>query len=116
MVPRPPDQPMPTGRMARAIQIEGDPDDLEVAQDLALSLLLDLVDEPIHRLGDLGKAAAKRLTVEPGGHRLVVLGTDVDDAGDVTDASVMVRPVDHRNELVVRILDVLVVLAVFVAV
>src|SRR5439155_16150535 len=69
---------------------------------LAVSFVLDLVDETVHRLGDAGKVAAKALTVESGGHRLVLLGVDVDDARHVADASVVVRAMDHRNELVVR--------------
>ena len=109
-------QPLPAGRIAGPVQIEGDPDDLEVAEYLAVRFLLDLVDEPVHRLGDAGKVAAKPLAVEPWRHRLVVLGGDVDDARHVADAAVVVRAMDHRNELVVRVLDVLVVLAVLVAV
>ena len=109
-------EPLPAGRVARPVQVERDPDDLEVAEDLAVRLLLDLVDEPVHRLGDAGKVAAKPLAVELGRHRLVVLGGDVDDARHVADAAVVVRAVHHRDELVVRVLDVLVVLAVLVAV
>jgi hypothetical protein len=56
------------------------------------------------------------VTVKAGRHRLEFLGADVDDACDVADAAVVVRAMDHRNELVVRVLDVLVVLAVLVAV
>ena len=48
-------------------------------------------------------------------HRRVVLGGDVDDAGDVADVAVVVCTVDGGNELVLGIVDVLVVLAVFVA-
>ena len=50
-------QPLPAGRVARPVQIERYPDDLEVAEDLAVRLLLDLVDEAVHRLGDAGKVA-----------------------------------------------------------
>ncbi len=109
-------EPLPIGRIARAVQIQRYPDDLQVAEDLAVRFLLDLVDEPVHRLGDAGEVAAKPFTVESGRHRLVVLGADVDDARDVADAAVVVRAVHHRDELVVRVLDVLVVLAVLVAV
>ena len=116
MVAGPRCKPLPAGRIAGPVQIEGYPDDLEVAEYLAVRLLLDLVDEPVHRLRDAGKVAAKPLAVESGRHRLVVLGGDVDDARHVADAAVVVRAVDHRNELVVRVLDVLVVLAVLVAV
>jgi hypothetical protein len=78
--------------------------------------LLDLVDESVHRLSDTGNIAVKPFTVEPGGHRLVFVGADVDDARDVADAAVVVRAMHHRDELVKGILDVLVVLAVLVAV
>jgi hypothetical protein len=105
-----------TGRIARAVQIQWYPDDLEVAEYLAVCFLLDLGDEPVHRLRDLGKVAAKPLTVQMGRHRLVLLGADADDACDVADAAVVVRAVDHRDELVVRVLDVLGVLADLVAV
>ena len=63
-----------------------------------------------------GKLTAQPLAVELRRHRRVVLGGDVDDARHVADVAVVVRAVDHRNELVVRVLDVLVVLAVLVAV
>src|SRR6478736_2012693 len=109
-------EPLPAGRTASAIEIKRNPDDLEVAEYLPLGLLLDLVDETIHRLSDAGKVAAKPLTVESGRHRLVLPGADVDDPRHVADAAVVVRPVDHRNELVVRVLAVLGVLAKLVAV
>ena len=63
-----------------------------------------------------GKLLAKPLAVESARHRLVVLGGDVHDARDVADPAVVVRAVDHRNELVGGVLDVLVVLAELVAV
>ena len=109
-------KPLPAGRVAGPVQIQGYPDNLEVAEYLAMSFLLDLVDETVHRLGDTGKVAAQPLIVESGRHRLVVLGGDVDDARNVADSAVVVRAMHHRNELVVRVLDVLVVLAVLVAV
>ena len=116
MVLSPGGEPLPAGRVARAVQIERYPDDIEVAENLPVGFLLDLVDEPVHRLSDAWKVAAKPLAVDSGRHCLVVLGGDVDDARDVADAAVVVRPVHHRDELVVRVLDVLVVLAVLVAV
>ena len=67
MVAWPACKPLPARRIARAVQIEGDPDDLEVAEYLAVGLLLDLVDETVHRPGDAGKVAAKPLTVEAEG-------------------------------------------------
>ena len=90
-------KPLPTGRIASAIQIQGNPDDLEVAEYLAMRFLLDLVDEPVHRLSDAGKVAAKPLAVESGRHRLELSGADVDDARHVADAAVVVRAVDHRE-------------------
>ncbi len=45
-------EPLPAGRIASPVQIQGYPDDLEVAEHLAVSFLLDLVDETVHRLGD----------------------------------------------------------------
>jgi hypothetical protein len=116
MVGRPCEEPSPAGRVPGAVEVEGDPHDLEVAEELALGLLLDLVDEAVHRLGDAREVPAEPLAVESSRHRLEVVGGDVDDARDVADAAVVVRPADHRDELVVRALDVLVVLAVFVAV
>ena len=56
----------PVGCIARAVQIQRDPDDLEVAEDLAVRLLLDLGDEPVDRLRDLWEVAPKPLTVESG--------------------------------------------------
>jgi hypothetical protein len=41
------------------------PKNLKVAEYLAMSFLLDLVDETVHRLGDVGKVAAKPLAVAP---------------------------------------------------
>ena len=57
-------KPLPAGRIAGPVQIQGYPDDLQVAEYLAVSFLLDLVDEAVHRLGDVGKVAAKPLAVE----------------------------------------------------
>src|SRR5215831_20169999 len=93
-------QPLPIGRVAGAIQVEWYPDTLEVAQYLPVRLLLDLVDEPVHRLGDAGKVDAKPVTVEAGRHRLELLVADVDDARDVADAAVVMCAVHHRDELV----------------
>src|SRR5215471_18520890 len=109
-------QPLPIRRGARTIEIEWYPDNLEVAEYLAVRLVLDLVDESVHRLGDCRKVAAKPLTVASGRHRLELFGADADDARDVADASVVVGAVHHRDELVLRVLDVLVVLAGLVAV
>src|SRR5512132_962085 len=111
MVARPGREQLPTGRVARAVQVQWYPDDVEVAEYLAVCFLLDLGDEPVHRLRDLGKVAPKPLTVESGRHRLVLPGADPDDARDVADADVVLRAVDHRDELVVEVLDVLGVLA-----
>ena len=108
-------RPLATGHVASAVEVEGYPDDLEVADDLAVRLLLDLVDEPVHRLGDRREVVAKPLAVEPLRHRLELFGGDGDDARHVADASVVGHAVHHRNELVVRVLDVLVVLAELVA-
>ena len=107
--------PLTAGRVARAVEVEGDPDDLEVADELAVRLLLDLVDEAVHRLGDVREVVAKPLAVELLRHRLVLLGADADDARHVADGPVVADAVDHRDELVARVLDVLVVLAVLVA-
>src|SRR5678816_4589702 len=82
MVARPGREELPTGRVARAVQVQRYPDDLEVAEDLAVCFLLDLADEAVHRLRDLGKVAPKPLTVESRRHRFVLLGADVDDACD----------------------------------
>src|SRR5262245_11375170 len=101
MVTRVRQKKLPTGRIARAVQIQWYPENLQVAEYLPLCLLLDHVDEPVHRVGDAGKVAAKPFAVESGRHRLEVLGADVDDAGDVTDAAVVVSAMDHRDELVV---------------
>src|SRR4026209_2467249 len=109
-------EPLPIRRIARAVEIQWYPDDLQLAEYLPVRFLLDLVDEPVHRLGDVGEVATKPYPVESGRHRLVLLGADVDDARDVADAAVVVRAGDHRDELVVRVLDVLGVLAVLVAV
>jgi hypothetical protein len=116
VVSRPGYEPLPAGGIASPVQIKGNPDDLEVAEYLALRLLLDLVDEPVHRLRDVGEVAAKPFAVESRGHRVELVGGDVDDARDVADAAVVVRAVDHGDELVMRVLGVLVVLAVLVAV
>ena len=116
MVDPPSCEQLTTGRVARAVQIQWYPDDIQIAEYLPVRFLLDLVDESVHRLSDTGNVAAKPLTVEAGGHRLVVVGADVDDARDVADAAVVVRAVHHRDELVVGVLDVLEVLAVLVAV
>src|SRR6187200_3726738 len=112
MVTRPRLEPLPVRRIARAVEIQWYPDDLQLPEYLSVCFLLDLVDEPVHRLGDVGNVAPKPLTVEAGRHRLVLLGADVDDARDVADAAVVVRAVHHWDELVVRVVDVLVVLAV----
>ncbi len=56
--------PATAGGVPRPVQIERDPDDLEIAEYLALGFLLDLVDEAIHRLGDAGTIAAEPLAVE----------------------------------------------------
>src|SRR5918998_3969193 len=101
MVTWPRCEPLPTGRIARAVQIQWYPDNIEVAEHLPVRFRLDLVDESVHRLGDAGKVAAKPLSVESERHRLVFLGADVDDACDVGDAAVVVRAVHHRDELVV---------------
>src|SRR4026208_528043 len=116
MVTRPPFEPLPVRRIARAVEVQWYPDDPELAEALSVCFLLDLVDEPVHRLGDVGNVAPKPLTVEAGRHHLVLLGTDVDDARDVAGAAGAVRAGPHRDELVVRVLDVLVVLAMLVAV
>ena len=47
---RPGGEPLPVGRVAGPVEVQRDPDDLEVADDLAVRLLLDLVDEAVHRL------------------------------------------------------------------
>src|SRR5262245_60850 len=109
-------EPLPAGRIPRAVQIQWYSDNFQVAEYLPVRFLLDLVDEPVHRLRNAGKVAAKPLTIESGRHGLVVLGADVDDACDVADAAVVVRAVHHRDELVVRVLNVFVVLAGLVAV
>ena len=109
-------EPLPAGRVPGPVEIQRYPDDLQVAEYLAVGFLLDLVDEPVHRLGDVGKVAAQPLAIESWRHRLIVLGRDVDDTRHMTDAAIVVRAVDHRNELVLRVLDVLVVLAILVAV
>ena len=57
MVARPGRERLPAARIARAVQIQRYPDDLEVAEYLAVCFLLDLGDGPVHRLGDLGKVA-----------------------------------------------------------
>ena len=53
------------GRIAGPVQIQRDPDDLQVTDDLAVGFRLDLRDEAVHRLGDLREVAAKPLAVEP---------------------------------------------------
>ena len=108
-------QPLPARRIASPVQIQGYPEDLQVAEYLAVRFLLDLLDEAVHRPGDIGKVVPKPLAVESCRHRLVVLGADVDDARHVADAAVVMRAVDHRNELVVRVFAVLLVLAKLVA-
>ena len=115
MVGRPAFAPPPAGGVSGSVQAQGDPDNLEVADDLAVRLLLHLVDEPVHRPGDAREVAAKPLAVAPRRHRRVVLRSDVDDAGHVADGSVVVGAVDGGDELVVQVSHVLVVLAVFVA-
>src|SRR5262245_49562769 len=84
---------------AGPVQIEGYPDHREVADHLALGLLLDLVDEAVHRLRDVGKFGTKPFAVEPGRHRLVVLAADVDDDAHVAETAVVVCSADHRMNL-----------------
>ena len=66
--------PRTAGRVAGPVEVERDADDLEVADELAVRLLLDLVDEAIHRLGDDGKVVAEPIAVELLRHRLVLVG------------------------------------------
>src|SRR6476469_9915322 len=51
--------PLPAGRIASPVQIQGQAHDLQVAQYLAVGFLLDLVDELLHRLRALGELAEK---------------------------------------------------------
>ena len=51
-------------RVPRAVDVERDPDDLEVADELAVRLLLDLVDEPVHRGRDAWEVVAQPGAVE----------------------------------------------------
>ena len=64
----------------------------------------------------VGKVGAEPPAIELCGHRRVVLGGDVDDARDVGEAIVVAGAGDRRNELVLRVPLVLVVLAKLVAV
>ena len=45
----------------RPVDVERDPHDLEVAHELAVRLLPDLVDEPVHRVRD-----AREVLAQPG--------------------------------------------------
>src|SRR4051794_32328597 len=103
--------PSPTRRVARSVQVQRNSNDLEIAEKLAVSLQLDLIDETVHRLGDAREVVSEPLAVELRRHRLVILGSDVDDASHVTDGSVIARSIHRGNELVLRVLGVLVVLA-----
>ena len=64
---RPAGQPLPAGRVARAVQIERYPDDVQVAQYLAVVSCLIFVDEPVHRLGDAGKLRRSHAPSNRGG-------------------------------------------------
>src|ERR671910_905434 len=92
-------EPLSVRRIACAVEIQWYSDDLQLAEYLPVCFLLDLVDEPVHRLGDAGEVAAKPFTVESRWHGLVLRGADVHDARHVADAAVVVRAVHHRDEL-----------------
>ena len=107
--------PAPARRVPRVVQVEWDPDDIQVADDLAMRLGPDLVDEPVHRQRDARELVAQPCAVERRWHRLEFSLADADDARHVADGAVIDGAVHRRDELVVGVLDVLVVLAVFVA-
>ena len=108
--------PRPARRVAGPVQVQGYSYDLEVADQLSLGFLPDLVDEPVHRGGHRWEVGAEPPPIELCGHRRVVVGGDVDDARDVGKAIVVAGAGDRRNELVLRVPLVLVVLAKLVAV
>src|SRR6185436_12553329 len=58
MIARPGSSPASACGIPRPIQVQRNPDDFEIADDLTLSFLSDLVDETIHRLGDTRTIAA----------------------------------------------------------
>ena len=107
--------PLPAGRVASPVQVQGYPHHLEVAEDLSGCFLFDLVDEALHGLGELGKVTAHPLTIEFGRHGLVVLGGDVDDARHMADVAIVGDAVDGRNEFILQVPNVFVVLTILVA-
>ena len=80
-----------------------------------MGLGIHLVDEPVHRLRDHREPLAKPVAVEAAGHRVELVLADAHDARDVRDLAVVERAIHAGDELVGRVLDVLVVLAVLVA-
>lgn len=114
MVARAGREPLEARHVTRAVEVQGDADDAEVADDLAVCLQLDVVDETLHRPGSIGEVVAQPFAVEPARHLRILLGTYGDDPCYVTQGSVIGDTRHHGDELVVRVLDVLVVLAVLV--
>src|SRR6188768_2921506 len=100
MVARPGLAPGPARRVAGPVQVQGYSYDLEVADQLSIRFLPDLVDEPVHRGGHRREVGAEPRAIELCRHRRIVLGGDVDDARDVGEAVVVAGAGDCRNELV----------------
>ena len=74
MVERPGNVPRPARRVAGPVKVERDPNDLQLADELAVGLVLDLVDEAVHRVGDIGEVVAQPNPVELRRHGREVVG------------------------------------------
>jgi hypothetical protein len=76
---------------------------------------MDLFDESIHGCGNRRKMLTKMVSVASRRHGSVVLGRNVDYAKHVGRFCVLRDAVDCRNELVLGVAAIFVILAVLVA-
>ena len=80
-----------------------------------MRFLFYFVDKAVHGMGNLWKVYAKPLTIECCRHRLIVLGSDIDNARDKADVTIITDTIYRRNKLIVKVLCILVVFAILVA-
>src|SRR5215813_965254 len=97
-----PEQRMPPARrkISRAVEVQRDSDDVNLTQDLSLSLQMDLLDESIHRCANRRKVLTQMVSAAMRRHGGVVFGRNVDDATDMAGACVLRDAVDCRDELI----------------
>src|SRR5690349_16929402 len=106
--------PSTAGHIARAVEVQGNADDLELANYLAPDFILDPIHEAVHGLRDTGEIFPKPVSINPRRHRLIFRLGDIDDSGYVADALIEECSMDCRDELVAVVFRVLVIFAILV--